>query len=496
MATRGQGVFRLPAELDVNMQQAQAAIKGLQQLLNKLKPDTSSYKLINKELNKLQLQASNLSAEMGKGFVNPTQMDRFADKIRGLGAGLRQVIGDIEGIDYKDLKLDLIDPKDLAQLNVAQDELSQLQDRVKNFKTIQFKEMVAGSAELQKNLSDLKVDLNTTDFDKSLKQVNKAVEDLEKDAKKTAEAKVKADNTYSRKQALQNLKNNAKAIFSNKADIRASQTDFFNKKGGFKAGGKELLKNYLKDLGVDSATLEGITNSTAKELNQFFDKIKTVLATGKKSLNLTNELNEAKQKATEATADDKEAQALLASAQQTQKSMQTLDHFETTMPDVKKLFDDLNGQIANQQKVIEGLEKQIKDLQTTQDGAIDSAKDTGENMQEVAGQVNTAANGVRELTAAEKELDSTNQSLNAAISRWFGFREVINLTKKAIRDAINHIKELDATMTQIAVVTDMTTQDLWAQIGTYSNIAQQYGVTTNGVYQVSQLFYQQGKLNI
>ena len=256
-----------------------------------------------------------------------------------------------------------------------------------------------------------------------------------------------------------------------------------------------MLSLTNKDTG-QSATLEGITNSTAKELNQFFDKIKTVLATGKKSLNLTNELNEAKQKATEATADDKEAQALLASAQQTQKSMQTLDHFETTMPDVKKLFDDLNGQIANQQKVIEGLEKQIKDLQTTQDGAIDSAKDTGENMQEVAGQVNTAANGVRELTAAEKELDSTNQSLNAAISRWFGFREVINLTKKAIRDAINHIKELDATMTQIAVVTDMTTQDLWAQIGTYSNIAQQYGVTTNGVYQVSQLFYQQGKLNI
>ena len=79
MATRGQGVFRLPAELDVNMQQAQAAIKGLQQLLNKLKPDTSSYKLINKELNKLQLQASNLSAEMGKGFSKYTGHFFFSD---------------------------------------------------------------------------------------------------------------------------------------------------------------------------------------------------------------------------------------------------------------------------------------------------------------------------------------------------------------------------------------------------------------------------------
>ena len=83
-------------------------------------------------------------------------------------------------------------------------------------------------------------------------------------------------------------------------------------------------------------------------------------------------------------------------------------------------------------------------------------------------------------------------SIQDAIKRWFGFHEVINLTKRTIRDAINHIRELDKVMTEIAVVTDMTQKELWDQIETYSAMAQKYGATTEGVYEVSQLYYQQG----
>jgi TP901 family phage tail tape measure protein len=47
-------------------------------------------------------------------------------------------------------------------------------------------------------------------------------------------------------------------------------------------------------------------------------------------------------------------------------------------------------------------------------------------------------------------------------------------------------------MTNIAVVTDMSVSDLWGRINEYMSIAQQYGVSTQGVYEVSQLYYQQG----
>ena len=51
-------------------------------------------------------------------------------------------------------------------------------------------------------------------------------------------------------------------------------------------------------------------------------------------------------------------------------------------------------------------------------------------------------------------------------------------------------------MNKIAIVTDMTQDDLWGQMSDYTEMARQYAASISGVYQVSQLYYQQGMLNI
>lgn len=84
------------------------------------------------------------------------------------------------------------------------------------------------------------------------------------------------------------------------------------------------------------------------------------------------------------------------------------------------------------------------------------------------------------------------QNLKASIKQWMSAYEIIGLIKRGIREAYQDIKELDTAMTNIAVVTDMTTDQLWGKIDEYMTIAQRYGVTTQGVYEVSQLYYQQG----
>lgn len=75
----------------------------------------------------------------------------------------------------------------------------------------------------------------------------------------------------------------------------------------------------------------------------------------------------------------------------------------------------------------------------------------------------------------------------------FGLYNVYQLVRRAIRSAYQDIKELDSAMNEIAVVTNMTTDQLWQQIDTYMAMAQQYGVATKGVYEVSKLYYQQGR---
>jgi hypothetical protein len=71
------------------------------------------------------------------------------------------------------------------------------------------------------------------------------------------------------------------------------------------------------------------------------------------------------------------------------------------------------------------------------------------------------------------------------IQRWIGTEAIVNKVRNGIRQAYQDIKSLDAAMTNIAVVTDMSVGDLWGKIDSYMSIAKQYGVTTQGVYEVS-----------
>lgn len=88
---------------------------------------------------------------------------------------------------------------------------------------------------------------------------------------------------------------------------------------------------------------------------------------------------------------------------------------------------------------------------------------------------------------------SNFNSMKMAITNFMGFYQVLNLTKRAVREAMNHIKELDTVMNGIAIVSpNLNTEDLWQQIDEYSKIAQQYGVTIKGAYEVSKIYYQAG----
>lgn len=98
----------------------------------------------------------------------------------------------------------------------------------------------------------------------------------------------------------------------------------------------------------------------------------------------------------------------------------------------------------------------------------------------------------RLIKEAERESQEFTDNLKQSIRHWMSAQQVISIVKDGIRQAYQDIKGLDTAMTNIAVVTDMSVSDLWGKINDYMSIAQQYGVTTQGVYEVSQLYYQQG----
>ena len=153
------------------------------------------------------------------------------------------------------------------------------------------------------------------------------------------------------------------------------------------------------------------------------------------------------------------------------------------------------------QNNIESLERQIESLQadleqqkkTLQEEAAkgfeqaaDAARDSGSAMLENGAAVRESEMALQGITAQVDSFLSRVTSI-ATISGAF------LLLKRAVQSAYEDVKELDAAMNSIAIVTDFTTKELWKQVDVYAKLAQEIGVSLVGVYDVQKLYYQQGR---
>ena len=128
----------------------------------------------------------------------------------------------------------------------------------------------------------------------------------------------------------------------------------------------------------------------------------------------------------------------------------------------------------------------------THDSGTNFSRKVGAVRQEVGNEYEGTVIYQQQQSAAEAEAKQFSDNLKQSVRHWMGAAEIVNIIRNGIRTAISDIKSLDKAMTDIAVVTDMSVSDLWGKISEYMAIAQEYGVTTQGVYEVSQLYYQQG----
>jgi prefoldin subunit 5 len=62
--------------------------------------------------------------------------------------------------------------------------------------------------------------------------------------------------------------------------------------------------------------------------------------------------------------------------------------------------------------------------------------------------------------------------LQSRVKYFFSSLNMINMFKRAVKSAITTIKELDASMTETAVVTNFSVGDMWNKLPEYSSKAQ------------------------
>ena len=159
-----------------------------------------------------------------------------------------------------------------------------------------------------------------------------------------------------------------------------------------------------------------------------------------------------------------------------------------------------NNVISDFQAKLSGLDKRISDIENQLGLAKGNLADKTKELTVGEGR-KSAANLDAATTAAEnyhKELNKVMSaekmlgSIQTLITRWFSVYGVIRMVRQAFKSMVSDIKQLDSTINKISIVTNFSMDQLWAQIPQYTALAQKYGVAISGVYEVSQLYYQQG----
>ena len=118
-------------------------------------------------------------------------------------------------------------------------------------------------------------------------------------------------------------------------------------------------------------------------------------------------------------------------------------------------------------------------------------------------------NSISELTPEarkmEKEIQKTGDSFDLAAAKaqelsslkhrvlsFFSITGAIQLFRRAIRSAFETVKDLDAAMTEIAVVSKFSVNDMWSQLPRFTDNANELGLSIRDVYDATTLYVQQG----
>lgn len=316
-----------------------------------------------------------------------------------------------------------------------------------------------------------------------------------------------------------------------KTNIDSNLNQYFNQATGQVSDSSGLM-NYLRDrLGISKKMLQqlNIKEITTSSLGQFLNQ--AVVLVNQEIETYQNRLNQMAAQGSSNT-DSRDINEITTDLRAAETRVNEL---VANLERIKRENASLENEIARREGQMQEAEQRLQMTRAAQEqeqtvrDAYQSARqdeslnqqirDTSNNIKEMTNEAINASPSMRGVSQAGEEVNGSLgrmngtlaqstvefqrlanaeqqlQGIRSAITQWLGFNEVVNLTKNAVRDAYQHIAELDSIMTEIAIVTDMTQEDLWGQIDTYSALAQQYGTTIQGVYQVSQLFYQQGSLH-
>ena len=461
--------YSITIDVGADISKARAAMGDLQKIFNTQNLGAGQSNRLASMFIDLSKALDELENKSGKTFSSLGEIrgiDKAKDKVSSLIDDIAREFNKLEGMGDTELGKNF---KGLA------DNLAKAGEAFKTYESSMSK-----IKNRQNELSKY-IEKTTKEYEKQ-KQVQKAYRDFRKDLPEEARGKQQAG---------------VRAYLNNQLDIAQKE----NKKR------QEELNDYInsKGLGADVITKTGSVRknqeySDDETLNKLASNAKeaqSALDGCTKSLNDFNNITKNLKSENEfkKIGDSlKQAQEELANLTSGKLSEDAFNNLKTSLSSVfgEELFKD----IQNSENAVDQFKEKINSISADK---LNSLKQQFPEIISLLEKMGTAARGAGQkineglgtATKAEqmgKEIDVLGSRLKYFFSLAGGF----NLMRRAIRSAVTTTKELDAVMTQTAVVSEYTVGDMWKMLPQYSKEAKRLGAVIKDVYSAQTLYVQQG----
>ena len=175
------------------------------------------------------------------------------------------------------------------------------------------------------------------------------------------------------------------------------------------------------------------------------------------------------------------------------KTQQGVDLLKDAWKALKPVFEQDEAALqALAGKLKDAIDKK-KELEATgQKNMADYAEKKAAATDRLAASTHQATQAQKEYNQSVLTAQDQVKQLQQSTQYFFSLRNMINLLKRGLREALQTIKDLDKAMTETAVVTRYSVSDMWAKLPEYTANANALGATIQDMYESTTLYYQQG----
>lgn len=445
------------------------SLKAVQNNLSKLKLPTNISNNFNNLFAKLSKEIETFQSKASSTIRTTSDMraiEKSGDKIIDLYRRLTMQVQNLNSLSDKQ-KAELIPSDSLNKMNKLQEGIKVYRSTVENLTKQEQKE----TAELKKQEDTLK----------RLKQTREQLKGEDtipgKAARSIKEELDSAIDAYNKAQAkLQEINEKIERDLADPATkLKRNADGSLNKTS-------KLGKQYSEELAAAQNNVKAtMANKTSAE-EKFRSMPKTV----------SSHENDLKK-------NSKNIAETEAAINRIKESIAKIDVSAGTIQALEKLKSQLAGIDGIDVNTINSIEDLDKILQELGSDAASEASEKIKQLFNILEQGQSSTDGMQEDIRAVSqsfeemiEQQSGIDDLKRSLASFFSISGLISVFRRAVNDAFQTVKELDAVMTQTAVVTEFDVGDMWSQLPTYTDMANELGATIQGSYETLTLFYQQG----